>query len=55
MSSILIIEDEKDLALGLKDNLEYEGYDVQIADDGEKGLQMALENHPHLIILDIIF
>lgn len=54
MSSILIIEDEKEMALGLKDNLEYEGYDVQIADDGEKGLQMALENHPQLIILDIM-
>lgn len=54
MSRILIIEDEKEMALGLKDNLEYEGYDVQIADDGEKGLQMALENRPQLIILDIM-
>ena len=54
MSRILIIEDENKMALGLKDNLEYEGHEVQIAGDGETGLRMALHSHPHLIILDIM-
>ncbi len=54
MSVILIIEDEKDMALGLKDNLEYDGFDVLIAEDGETGLRMTLEAHPDLIILDIM-
>ena len=54
MSRILIIEDEKEMALGLKDNLEYEGHVVTIAGDGEAGLQSAMENPPDLIILDIM-
>ena len=54
MSQILIIEDEKEMALGLKDNLEYEGHVVTIAGDGESGLQSAMENPPDLIILDIM-
>jgi len=54
MPHILIIEDEEEMALGLKDNLEYEGHEVSIAEDGETGLQMALDNPPDLIILDIM-
>jgi DNA-binding response OmpR family regulator len=54
MSRILIIEDEKEMALGLKDNLEYEGHVVSISDNGHTGLLMAKENPPDLIILDIM-
>lgn len=54
MSRILVIEDEKDMALGLKDNLEYEGHQVEIAYDGRTGLHMAQTESPHLILLDVM-
>ncbi len=54
MARILIVEDEVEMALGLKDNFEYDGHEVLLAEDGEKGLQLALEGNPHLIILDIM-
>ncbi len=54
MAKILIVEDEPAMQLGLKDNLEFEGYEVEIAGDGEKGLEM-IRNHPyHLVLLDIM-
>jgi DNA-binding response OmpR family regulator len=51
---ILIVEDERDLVLGLKDNLELEGYQVSVAYDGESGLQAALTETPDLILLDVM-
>lgn len=51
---ILIIEDEEDLVKGLKLNLADEGYQIEWAPDGEKGLRMAIEESPDLIILDIM-
>jgi len=51
---ILIIEDEEDLVKGLKLNLADEGYEVDWAADGVEGLRKALEERPHLIILDIM-
>ncbi|TET69189.1 MAG: response regulator transcription factor, partial [Candidatus Aminicenantes bacterium] len=51
---ILIIEDEEDLVKGLKLNLEDERYEVHWASDGVEGLRKALEERPHLIILDIM-
>jgi DNA-binding response OmpR family regulator len=51
---ILIIEDEEDLVKGLKLNLADEGYEVDWASDGVEGLRKALEERPHLIILDIM-
>jgi DNA-binding response OmpR family regulator len=38
MKRILVIEDEPQMLLGLRDNLELEGYEVQTAADGEEGL-----------------
>jgi DNA-binding response OmpR family regulator len=54
MPRILIIEDEPDMAAGLKDNFEYEGHEVIVAGDGEAGLAMALSHTPDLIILDLM-
>lgn len=51
---ILIIEDEPGISLGLKDEFESEGYVVLVADDGEKGLEVARNQKPDLIILDIM-
>ncbi|MFL6276111.1 MAG: response regulator transcription factor [Blastocatellia bacterium] len=51
---MLIIEDEPDMVLGLKDNFEYEGYDVMVARDGREGLTRALADRPDLILLDIM-
>lgn len=54
MYRILIVEDEQAMLMGLKDNLEFEGYEVDIADDGAKGLEMILQNDHHLILLDVM-
>ncbi|MEI7421893.1 MAG: response regulator transcription factor [Prolixibacteraceae bacterium] len=51
---ILIIEDETDLIKGLKINLTDEGYEVDWAVNGVEGLRKALEDHPDLILLDIM-
>jgi DNA-binding response OmpR family regulator len=51
---VLIIEDDPTMLRGLKDNFEFQGYHVQTAGDGEKGLDAALQNQPDLIILDIM-
>ena len=54
MSKILIVEDEPDMVLGLKDNFEFEGYEVTTATDGESGLKRARSLKPDLIILDVM-
>jgi DNA-binding response OmpR family regulator len=54
LQKVLIIEDEPDMVLGLRDNFEYEGYDVLVARDGREGLDRALADSPDLILLDIM-
>jgi DNA-binding response OmpR family regulator len=54
MQKILIIEDESDIAESLRYNFHREGYLVEIAESGEKGLRLALESTPALIILDLM-
>jgi len=54
MSDILIIEDEAQMRAGLKDNLEFEGYAVDEAEDGQIGLDKSLSKSYHLIILDVM-
>jgi DNA-binding response OmpR family regulator len=54
VSKILIIEDEPDMVLGLKDNFEFEGYEVVTAADGATGLERARSVKPDLVILDIM-
>src|SRR5690606_6689750 len=51
---ILIVEDEKHLADGLRFNLEAEGIEVEIAPDGETGLQLLAENGFDAVVLDIM-
>lgn len=54
METILIIEDDATMLRALKDNFEFKGYCVLTADDGEEGLNAALNNKPDLILLDIM-
>ena len=51
---ILLIEDNTDLAYGLRNNLEIEGYQVEVAGDGAKGLTRARAAKPDLVILDLM-
>jgi len=51
---ILIVEDEPSMVAGLRDNFEFEGYEVVTAGDGEAGLQRALADSPDLVILDVM-
>ena len=51
---ILAIDDEKDILLLLKYNLESEGYIVKTASSGKEGLDIASEYNPDLILIDIM-
>jgi len=51
---ILIVEDEPSMVAGLRDNFEFEGYEVVTAGDGEAGLERALADQPDLVILDVM-
>ncbi len=50
---ILVVEDNADLAYGLRNNLEIEGYAVETARDGEEGLQLIGDWLPDLVVLDL--
>ena len=54
MSRVLVVEDNADLAFGLRNNLEIEGYEVIVADDGPTGRTRAREGMPDLVILDLM-
>jgi DNA-binding response OmpR family regulator len=54
MKKILIVEDELNMRMGLKDNLEFEGYNVELAEDGNVGLDKIMKNEYNLIILDVM-
>lgn len=51
---ILIVDDEKPIVEVLKINLEKEGYETIEAYDGEEGINLALNNSPDLILLDVM-
>ena len=51
---ILIVEDEPAMVAGLRDNFEYEGYEVISAADGVAGLERALTDSPDLVVLDVM-
>lgn len=54
MRRVLVVEDNADLAFGLQSNLEIEGYEVRVAEDGRAGLELATEWQPHLVVLDLM-
>jgi two-component system alkaline phosphatase synthesis response regulator PhoP len=54
MSVILVVEDDRAIALGLRLNLRKDGHDVRLAADGEMGLQMALAPDVDLVVLDVM-
>ena len=51
---ILVVEDEPNMVAGLRDNFEFEGYQVITATDGVEGLQKALDESPDLVVLDVM-
>jgi len=54
LAKVLIIEDEPNMILGLKDSCEYEGYEVSVARDGKEGLEKASTEKPDIILLDVM-
>ncbi|MGE3854179.1 MAG: response regulator transcription factor [Planctomycetota bacterium] len=54
MESILVVEDDSHIKLGLEMNLRREGFNVISTGDGEKGYQLAIDEKPDLIILDVM-
>jgi DNA-binding response OmpR family regulator len=51
---IALIEDDEILARAMKEELEEGGFDVVHAVDGVQGLQLILQEHPDLVLLDIV-
>jgi DNA-binding response OmpR family regulator len=54
MRCILVVEDEPTIATGLRDDLELEGYSVEVVDDGDVAMRRVLEGDFDLIVLDIM-
>ncbi len=54
MRRILVVEDNPDLAFGLRNNLEIESYEVELAADGPAGLDLATRGRFDLIVLDLM-
>ncbi|SMO59315.1 two-component system, OmpR family, response regulator VicR [Gracilimonas mengyeensis] len=51
---ILVVEDEPSLVFTLRDTLENEGYEVLVDEDGTEAVELTKEQHPDLLILDIM-
>lgn len=54
MSRILVVEDNAELAAGIRYNLELEGYEVRVAEDGAVALEQVRAFLPDLVILDLM-
>lgn len=54
MARILVAEDEPDMLMGLRDNLQFEGYEVLEATDGQAAVDTATRERPDLILLDVM-
>ncbi|MEO5579699.1 MAG: response regulator transcription factor [Gemmatimonadaceae bacterium] len=54
MTKVLVIEDNANLAFGLTRSLESEGYEVEAAEDGLRGFEMAKAGKVDLIVLDLM-
>ena len=53
-AKILVVDDEPDVLLLCRVNLEFEGYDVIEAHDGEEAIRKVVEEHPSLVLLDVM-
>lgn len=51
---ILLVEDDPPIVSILRQRLEKEGFDLMLAGNGEEGLRIALDQHPEVILLDIV-
>jgi DNA-binding response OmpR family regulator len=51
---ILVVEDEPGIRLAVRDELEFEGFDVELAEDGTAGLAAIARSTPDLILLDVM-
>ena len=54
MTRVLVVEDNANLAFGLTRSLESEGYEVESAEDGVRGFEMARTTNPDLVVLDLM-
>ena len=54
MKRVLIVEDNADLAFGLRNNLELEGYEVHVAHDGRAGLEAFRASGADVVVLDLM-
>jgi DNA-binding response OmpR family regulator len=52
--TILVVEDDTSIAKGIEKNLRFEGYSVFVAPDGERGLELAVDKAPDLVLLDLM-
>jgi len=53
-ANVLVVEDDPSISLGLRINLEAEGYGVRIAEDGERALEEIRTREPDIVILDVM-
>ncbi len=51
---VLLVEDEKNVILGVRTCLDAVGYNVEIVEDGEEALNAVRREHPDLILLDLL-
>ena len=51
---ILLIEDEAGISMAVRDELEFEGYEVKLVEDGLMGLESILRYKPDLVVLDLM-
>ena len=54
MEKILVVDDEVEVCLALKEFLEMKGYEVETANGGEEALETIVNWAPHVVLLDII-
>ena len=54
MARVLVVEDNRNLALGLRTNLEYEGHEAEVVEDGSTALRRARTGAHDLIVLDLM-
>src|SRR5690349_24379126 len=53
MSRVLVVDDEPQTRRALSINLRARGYDVEVAPDGERALELAARKHPDVVVLDL--